>query len=103
LVEYLIPPKNNATTQGKHVLFDIDVKGGEKEWCECYSWRIVQPSGLPSMPKGGYCWHVYRQSMLVIDGKNNNDAGMITGRVCLSLMARSECASMEKHEQCKLM
>jgi hypothetical protein len=40
--------------------------------------------------------------MLVIDGKNNNDDGMITGRVCLSLMARSECASMEKQEQRKL-
>jgi hypothetical protein len=32
LIEYLIPPKNNATTQRKHVFFDIDVKGGEKEW-----------------------------------------------------------------------
>jgi hypothetical protein len=32
LIEYLIPPKNTATTQGEHVFFDIDVKGGEKEW-----------------------------------------------------------------------
>jgi hypothetical protein len=32
LVEYLIPPKNTATTQGEHVFFDIDVKGGEKVW-----------------------------------------------------------------------
>jgi hypothetical protein len=28
--------------------------------------------------------------------------GMFTGRVCLSLMARSESAAMEKQEQCKL-
>jgi hypothetical protein len=26
------------------------------------------------------CWHVYRQSVLVIDGKNNNDDGMFTGK-----------------------
>ena len=32
LVEYLIPPTSTATSQGEHVLFDIDVKGGEKEW-----------------------------------------------------------------------
>jgi hypothetical protein len=32
LIEYLIPPKNTATAQGEHVFFDIDVKGGEKEW-----------------------------------------------------------------------
>jgi hypothetical protein len=30
-VEYLIPPKSSATAQGENVLFDIDVKGGEKE------------------------------------------------------------------------
>jgi hypothetical protein len=32
LIEYLIPPKNTATAKGEHVFFDIDVKGGEKEW-----------------------------------------------------------------------
>ena len=32
LIEYLIPPKITATAQGEHVFFDIDVKGGEKEW-----------------------------------------------------------------------
>jgi hypothetical protein len=26
------------------------------------------------------CWHVYKKSMLVIDGKNNNDDGMFTGK-----------------------
>jgi hypothetical protein len=30
LVEYLIPPKNDATSQGEDVFIDIDVKGGEK-------------------------------------------------------------------------
>jgi hypothetical protein len=41
LIEYLIPPKFTATTQGEHVFFDIDVKGGEKGvvWTRCYSWR----------------------------------------------------------------
>jgi hypothetical protein len=28
----MIPPTSTATTQGEHVFFDIDVKGGEKEW-----------------------------------------------------------------------
>jgi hypothetical protein len=40
--------------------------------------------------KGGDCWHVYRQSVLVIDGKirvcidgkNNSNDGMIIGRMC---------------------
>jgi hypothetical protein len=44
----MIPLKSTATTQGEHVFFDIDVKGGER--------GIV---------------------------------GMFTGRVCLSLMART--------------
>jgi hypothetical protein len=26
------------------------------------------------------CWHVYRQSVLVIDGRKNNDDGMFTGK-----------------------
>jgi hypothetical protein len=30
LIAYLIPPKNISTSQGEHVTFDIDVKGGEK-------------------------------------------------------------------------
>jgi hypothetical protein len=39
LVEYLIPPKRTATIQGEHFFFDIDVKGGERVWYGCYSWR----------------------------------------------------------------
>jgi hypothetical protein len=64
--------------------------------------RTVQSIRVSINAKGGDCWHVYRQSVLVINGKNNNDVGMFTCRVCLSLMARSECASMEKQEQRKL-
>jgi hypothetical protein len=30
------------------------------------------------------CWHVYRQSVLVIDGKNNNDDGRFTNRVYMA-------------------
>jgi hypothetical protein len=43
--------------------------------------------------KGGDCWHAYRKSVLVINGKNNSEdgifkdnnnknEGMITGRMC---------------------
>jgi hypothetical protein len=32
LIEYIIPPKNSTTAQWEHVFFEIDVKGGEKEW-----------------------------------------------------------------------
>jgi hypothetical protein len=71
LVEYLIPPKNIAITQGKHVFFEIDVKGGEKEWHGCYSWISKQPVKVSINAKGRDCWHVYRKSgVLVIDGKN---------------------------------
>jgi hypothetical protein len=37
LFEYLIPPTSSATAQGEHVFFDIDVKGGEKEWSRLYA------------------------------------------------------------------
>jgi hypothetical protein len=62
--------------------------------------RTVEPFRVAINAKGGDCWHVYRQSVLVIDGKNkkndgmftgknNNNPGLFTGRVCLSLMART--------------
>jgi len=55
----------------------------------------------------------YKKSILVIDGKkrnndgmsigkNNNNASMMTGRVCFSLMARSKCASMGTQEKKKV-
>jgi hypothetical protein len=88
LIEYLIPPKNTATAQGEHVFFDIDVKGGEKEWSGLDATvggpnRLAQSFRVAINAKGGDCWHVYRQ-------------------VCLSLMARSEYAAMEKQGQRKL-
>jgi hypothetical protein len=48
LVEYLIPHKHTPTTQGEHVFFDIDVKGGEKNL----------GSFVAINAKGGDCWHV---------------------------------------------
>jgi hypothetical protein len=38
----------------------------------------VQSFRVAINAKGGYCWHVYRQSVLIIYGKNNNDDGMST-------------------------
>jgi hypothetical protein len=82
LTEYLIPPKNTATTQGDHVFFDIDVKGGENEWSRQDA-TIGGPNSLVHSfrvainAKGGDCWHVFRQ-------------------VCLSLMGISKYAVMEK-------
>jgi hypothetical protein len=43
--------------------------------------RTVQSFRVSINAKGGDCWHVYRQSVLVIDGKNNNNDGMFTGIV----------------------
>jgi hypothetical protein len=40
LIAYLIPPKITATAQGEHVFFDIDVKGGEKEWSFVDQWML---------------------------------------------------------------
>jgi hypothetical protein len=42
--------------------------------------RIVQSFRVSINAKGGDCWHVYRKSVLVIDGKNNNNDGMFTGK-----------------------
>jgi hypothetical protein len=62
LVEYMIPPKSIAIAQGEHVVFDIDVKGGEKVWTAIVGGlsRIVQSFKVSINSKGGYCWHVYR-------------------------------------------
>jgi hypothetical protein len=85
LIEYLIPPKNTATTQGEHVFFDIDVKGVEKEWSRLDATvggpnRLAQPFKVSINAKGGDCWHVFRQ-------------------MCLSLMERLEYVVMEKQGQ----
>jgi hypothetical protein len=42
--------------------------------------RTVQSFRVSINSKGGDCWHVYRKNVLVIDGKNNNDDGMFTGK-----------------------
>jgi hypothetical protein len=34
--------------------------------------RLVQPLQVAINAKGGYCWHVYSWSVLVIDGKNSD-------------------------------
>jgi hypothetical protein len=34
--------------------------------------RIVHPFRVAINAKGGYFWHVYKKSVLFIDGKNNN-------------------------------
>jgi hypothetical protein len=61
LVEYLIPTQSTTIVQGEHVFFDIDVKGGEKEWSGCYSWRSKkQPFRVAINAKGGY---VLQESM----------------------------------------
>jgi hypothetical protein len=33
----------------------------------------VKPFRVSINAKGGNCWHVYKKSVLVIDGKNNNN------------------------------
>ena len=72
MIEYLIPPKNTATAQGEHVLFDIDVKGGEKNLGALVAINA----------KGGDCWKTfYRKHKLVIDGKYNSEDGRI--RMCI--------------------
>ena len=69
MIEYLIPPKNTATAQGEHVLFDIDVKGGEKNLGALVAINA----------KGGDCWKMFnRKHMLVIDGKYSSDDGLST-------------------------
>jgi hypothetical protein len=44
--------------------------------------RTMQYFRVGINAKGGDCWQVYRQSVIVIDGKNNNDDGIITSRMC---------------------
>jgi hypothetical protein len=74
----MIPPKHTITTQGECVFFDIDVKGGEKEWSRPDAIvggpnRLVQSFRVSINAKGGDCWHVYKKSVIVIDGKNNSN------------------------------
>jgi hypothetical protein len=38
----------------------------------------VHPFKVAINAKGGDCWHLYKKSVLVIDGNNNNNDGMST-------------------------
>ena len=79
LVEYMIPMKSTTIAQGEHVFFDIYVKGGKRCGMDATVGglrRIVQPFRVAINAKGGDCWHVYRKSVLVIDGKNNNEPNL---------------------------
>jgi hypothetical protein len=103
LVEYLIPPEK-VLQQLRGSMFSLTLMSKGEKRCgldatvEGLS-RTMQSLRVAINEKGGYCWHVYRQSVLVIDGKNkndnvmfigknNNNDGMFIGRVCLSLMER---------------
>ena len=78
LVEYLIPSKSNATSQGEHVFFGIDVKGGEKSSGEDIQMHVGACVAINA--KGGDCWQIFnRQRMLVIDGKYSNEDDMSIG------------------------
>jgi hypothetical protein len=74
LIEYLKPPKNTATAQREHVFFDIDVKGGEKEWSRLDATvggpnRLVQSFRVTINAKGGDWWECLQEGVLLIDGK----------------------------------
>jgi hypothetical protein len=71
LFEYLMPPKITATVQGEHVSSLTLMLKGEK---------IIWVPLLPLMPKGEIVGMFYKQCMLVIDGKYNNDDGLSIGR-----------------------
>ena len=65
MVEHLIPPKHIATAQGECVFFDIDVKGGEKEWSRPDATvgspnKLEQSFKVAINAKSGDCWNVYR-------------------------------------------
>ena len=82
MIEYLIPLKITATAQGEHVFFDIDVKGGEKEWSRLDATvggpnRLVQSFRVDINAEGGDCWHVYRKNVLVIHGKKNSKPNLL--------------------------
>jgi hypothetical protein len=58
---------------------------------------------LPSMPKGEIVGMFYRQRILIIDGKYNNDDGLSIGRMCpagtRSILGRRNRASSIRLEE----
>ena len=65
--------------------------------------KIVWVPLLPSMPKGEIVGMFYRQRILVIDGKYNNDDVLSTGRMCQagtkSILGRRSKASSIRSEE----
>jgi hypothetical protein len=55
LIAYLIPPKNTTRSQGERVLFDIDVKGGEKNRSGCLCCHQCQRGRLLACFIGSVC------------------------------------------------
>jgi hypothetical protein len=75
----MIPMKSTGTTQGEHVFFGTDVKGAEKVRPDATVGglsSIGKPFMVFIIEKGGYCWHAYRKSVLVIDGNNNSEPNL---------------------------
>jgi hypothetical protein len=61
-------------SKGDNVFFDIDVKGGEKEWSRLDATvggpnRLAQSFRVAINAKGGDCWTCLQVGVLVIDGK----------------------------------
>jgi hypothetical protein len=108
LVEHLIPPKHTATAQGEGVFFDIDVKMGEKEWFGMDATvggpnRLAQSFRVYINAKGGDCWHVYKKSILVIDGKNNSNNDKQVGKEHQQTGRKGRTRTIEwQDQQCKL-
>jgi hypothetical protein len=50
-------------------------KGEKRSGLDATVGDLSNLSGFPSMPKGEIVGIFYRKSVLVIDGKNNNDDG----------------------------
>jgi hypothetical protein len=73
---------------------------GQFEQLKC--WQVYRKSVLVIDGKNNNN-DVYRKSVLVIDGKNNNNDGMITGRKCQagtrSLLGRRRRASSRSSEE----
>jgi hypothetical protein len=83
LVEYLIPLKSISTAQGS--MFSLTLMSKREKRSGPYATvggpnRLANTLRVSINAKGGDCWHVYMKSVLVTNGKNNNDDGMFTGK-----------------------
>jgi hypothetical protein len=65
LVQYMIPLKSNATTQGSMFSLTLMSKGEKRCGLDATVGglsRIVQPFRVSINSKGGYCWHVLQEA-----------------------------------------